>query len=325
MLGLAVEKRYFTMPVNPLTAVKWVAPKSAEEVDPQSVANPRQARSLLQGVREQGPRDEHLEAFFGCLYYAAMRRAEATALRDSQCHLPATGWGALTLREGPVRAGRNWTDDGEAHEMRHLKARAAKDSRPVPIPPHFVCLLRQHIATYGVAPDGRLFRTNRGGLLQETGYGEVWARARKEVLPSRNTRRFSPAARMTYVTRESPSGSVRAWTPWSARGGPTTPSPSSSVSTRRCSHRRSSGRRTGSTQPCGSGTSRSEPVPRGTAGGHALIRGGIQVRQREIWGSIGPLRGPPCPHAETPSDLVSMQVGRGFTSCGGAWIRTTVG
>ncbi|GDY64996.1 hypothetical protein SAV14893_043890 [Streptomyces avermitilis] len=44
--------------------------------------------------------------------------------------------------------------------------------------PHFVRQLRQHrqhIATQGTAPDGRLFRTNRGGLLQETGYGELWA------------------------------------------------------------------------------------------------------------------------------------------------------
>lgn len=48
VLGLAVEERYlryFTTPVNPLTTVKWVAPKSAEEVDPESVANPRQARA----------------------------------------------------------------------------------------------------------------------------------------------------------------------------------------------------------------------------------------------------------------------------------------
>lgn len=90
-MGLAVEERYFTVPVNPLTTVKWVAPKSAEEVDPQSVANPRQVPSLFQGVREQGPRGEHLEAFFGCLYYAAMRPAEATALRASQCPLSETG------------------------------------------------------------------------------------------------------------------------------------------------------------------------------------------------------------------------------------------
>lgn len=199
MLGLAVEERYFTTPVNPLTTVKWVAPKSAEEVDPESVANPRQVRSLLKGVREQGPRGAHLEAFFGCLYYAAMRPAEATALRREQCHLPETGWGTLTLRQGATRAGRNWTDDGQAHEMRHLKARAVKDSRPVPIPPHFVRLLRRHIATHGVAPDGRLFRTNRGGLLHETGYGEVWARARKDVLTEQEA--SSLLARRPYDLR----------------------------------------------------------------------------------------------------------------------------
>ncbi|MFF8314077.1 site-specific integrase [Streptomyces lydicus] len=181
-LGLAVEEQYFTTPVNPLTTVKWTAPKSVEEVDPGSVANPRQVRALLKGVRQQGKRGAHLEAFFGCLYYAAMRPAEAAALSRAQCHLPESGWGTLTLRNGVVRAGRNWTNDGTAHEARHLKARAEKDSRPIPIPPHFVRLLRQHIETHGTAPDGRLFRTSRGGLLQETGYGEVWAKARQEVL-----------------------------------------------------------------------------------------------------------------------------------------------
>ncbi|MGI5137817.1 MULTISPECIES: site-specific integrase [unclassified Streptomyces] len=182
VLGMAVEAQYFAVPVNPLTTVKWTAPKSVEEVDPESVANPRQVRALLKGVRGQGARGAHLEAFFGCLYYAAMRPAEAAALTLPQCHLPETGWGTLTLRQGVVRAGTGWTDDGRAHEDRHLKARAKKDSRPVPIPPHFVHILRAHVERYGTAPGGRLFRTNRNGVLQETGYGEVWARARQEVL-----------------------------------------------------------------------------------------------------------------------------------------------
>ncbi|WP_431781567.1 tyrosine-type recombinase/integrase [Streptomyces chumphonensis] len=182
VLGMAVEKRYFTIPVNPLTTVKWTAPKSVEEVDPDSVANPRQVRMLLHAVREQGARGAHLEAFFGCLYYAAMRPAEATALTRAQCHLPENGWGTLTLRRGSVRAGRGWTDDGNAHQERHLKARAEGDSRPVPIPPFFVRMLREHVERFGTAPDGRLFRTSRGGLLQETGYGEVWSRARTEAL-----------------------------------------------------------------------------------------------------------------------------------------------
>jgi len=37
VLGLAVEKQYFTIPVNPITVVKWTAPKSVEAVDPESV------------------------------------------------------------------------------------------------------------------------------------------------------------------------------------------------------------------------------------------------------------------------------------------------
>lgn len=199
VLGLAVEEHLFTIPVNPLTAVKWTAPKAVEEVDPESVPNPRQVRALLAGVRGQGARGRQLEAFFGCLYYAAMRPAEATALRSTQCHLPDKGWGTLTLRQGVVRAGRNWTDDGTAHETRHLKARAVKDSRPVPIPPHFVRMLRQHLATHGTAPDGRLFRTTRGGVLQETGYGEVWAKARENVLTEAET--TSLLARRPYDLR----------------------------------------------------------------------------------------------------------------------------
>jgi integrase len=52
----------------------------------------------------------------------------------------------------------------------------------VPIPPDLVNLLRWHVTAYGVAPDGRLFRTQRGGLIQDTGYGEVWAEARTRAL-----------------------------------------------------------------------------------------------------------------------------------------------
>ncbi|MDF2269220.1 site-specific integrase [Streptomyces coacervatus] len=199
VLGLAVERRYFSVPVNPLSTVKWSAPKSTEEVDPASVPNPRQVRALLEGVRSQGERGAHLEAFFGCLYYAAMRPAEATGLTADQCHLPESGWGKLTLRGGIVHAGRNWTDDGRAHQDRHLKARAQRDSRVVPIPPHFVAMLRQHIKRYGTAPDGRLFRTSRGGVIQDTGYGEVWAGGREAALMTHEFE--SPLARRAYDLR----------------------------------------------------------------------------------------------------------------------------
>lgn len=199
VLRFAVEAQYFTMPVNPLAAVKWTAPKTVEDVDPEAVANPRQVRALLSRVREQNQRGELLEAFFGCLYYAAMRPAEAAALTRDRCHLPETGWGVLTLRRGVVRAGRGWTRDGKAHEARHLKARAEQDSRPVPIPPHFVAMLRAHLDRHGTAPDGRLFRTARGGLLQESGYGDVWAKARAAALTEEEV--ASPLARRPYDLR----------------------------------------------------------------------------------------------------------------------------
>jgi integrase len=199
VLGMAVEKQYFSTPVNPLSTIQWTAPKSVEEVDPGNVANPRQVRALMKAVGEQGARGRHLVPFFGCLYYAAMRPAEAAALTRAQCQLPEKGWGVLTLKRGVVRAGRGWTDDGQAHEQRGLKARAANDSRPIPIPPHFVRMLREHLAQHGTAPDGRLFRTSRGGLLQETGYGEVWAKARERALTAEEV--ASQLARRPYDLR----------------------------------------------------------------------------------------------------------------------------
>ena len=76
----------------------------------------------------------------------------------------------------------------------------------MPIPPELVAMLRWHIDAYGLAPDGRLFRTLRGGLLQESGYGQVWARARKAVLPPELLE--SPLAKRPYDLR---STAVSTW------------------------------------------------------------------------------------------------------------------
>ncbi|GGJ69858.1 hypothetical protein GCM10010121_095620 [Streptomyces brasiliensis] len=56
-------------------------------------------------------RGRRLVAFYAVLYYAGLRPAEAVGLRLSDCHLPETSWGTLTLREtrpvsvssGPLR------------------------------------------------------------------------------------------------------------------------------------------------------------------------------------------------------------------------------
>ncbi|GBQ02453.1 hypothetical protein SSP531S_39120 [Streptomyces spongiicola] len=59
----------------------------SEEVDPACVPNPTPVARLLAAVGKQRGRGPHLEAFFGCMYYAAMRPAEVIHLRISQCRL----------------------------------------------------------------------------------------------------------------------------------------------------------------------------------------------------------------------------------------------
>jgi integrase len=196
-LGYAVELRL--LPVNPLDRIQWKAPAVAETVDRRSVANPAQAGRLLKAVRAQGPRGEHMEAFFGCLYYAALRPAEAVALREADCVLPARGWGRIDLASSAPRAGTEWTDDGASREERGLKHRADNETRSIPIPPVLVKMLNAHIARYGTGPGGRLFRTARGGPLNDTGYGEVWQRARPIALNP--AQQASPLARRPYDLR----------------------------------------------------------------------------------------------------------------------------
>ena len=60
-------------------------------------------------------------------------------------------------------------------------------------------MLRWHLTAYGVASDGRLFRTSRGGLVQDTGYGEVWAQARRLALTPEEF--SSPLAKRPYDLR----------------------------------------------------------------------------------------------------------------------------
>jgi integrase len=201
-LGYAVELELLAG--NPLARVKLHLPKTVETVDRQVVANPRQVRAMLNHVREDRP---DLVAFFGCLYFAAMRPAEAVNLRESQGVLPTTGWGQLNLVKSSPRAGSPWTDTGDPYDERSLKHRADGETRPVPIPPELVRLLREHIDTFGSAPDGRLFKGRRGGRISESVYGPVWATARSNALaqlPGASAR----VARRPYDLRH---GGVSLW------------------------------------------------------------------------------------------------------------------
>lgn len=74
------------------------------------------------------------------------------------------------------------TNTGDVHEERGLKGRSRKAVRKVPIPPELVHLLREHIERFGTAPDGRLFRSERGGVIQPSTWWQVWRKVRQLAL-----------------------------------------------------------------------------------------------------------------------------------------------
>lgn len=191
-LRYAVELGYFD--ANPIDRVQWTTPKNADEVDRRVVVNPQQARNLLAAVRDKEPT---LEAFYACLYYAALRPAEALHLRETDCKLPGTDeddqWGELLLTGSTQHVGTAWGDSGGTREDQALKHRAANATRVVPACPELVVILRRHLATYGAAPDGRLFvtRTGRFGRalagpyntpVSTNTYSRVWRNAREAAL-----------------------------------------------------------------------------------------------------------------------------------------------
>ena len=120
-------------------------------------------------------------------------------LRESDLYLPAKGWGRIVLAVSASRAGRSWTDHGTARQERGLKHRAAHETRTIPVPPDLVKLLRAHIKRYGTTPDGRVFQTSRGGIIQDSAYGAVWAEARKSALTEAQFQ--SPLGRRPYDLR----------------------------------------------------------------------------------------------------------------------------
>ena len=168
------------------------------------VVNPRQARALLAAVRAQQPSGPRLVAFFGLMYYAGLRPEEAVSLTrglpDSSAprRRPTTGANCIFATRHRTRAG-DWTDDGSARERRQLKHRAEGDSRIVPVHPELAHLLRDHLAQFGAADDGRLFSGVRGGELATVTYRRAWIKARQDALTA--AEQASPLARRPYDLR----------------------------------------------------------------------------------------------------------------------------
>jgi integrase len=94
---------------------------------------------------------------------------------------------------------RRWTDTASAHDERGLKHRPVTGTRQVPIPAELVVILRQHIKTFGVAADGRIFSSDRGRPLASAAISDVWAEARTLALSPAQV--VSPLAGRPYDLR----------------------------------------------------------------------------------------------------------------------------
>ncbi len=164
-LGYAVELGL--LPANPVQNIRWHPPRAAVASARSPVASPVQVRAILAQAARARP---ELAAFFGCLYYAALHPEEAVALRREDLILPAHQRGTIIVTTACPRTGTAWTTTGTPHEPRGLKHRPEGTFRKVPIPPVLVRTLRQHLHAFGTAPDGRLFRGTRGGMLSESVY-----------------------------------------------------------------------------------------------------------------------------------------------------------
>ncbi|GAA3106033.1 tyrosine-type recombinase/integrase [Nonomuraea salmonea] len=210
-LDYAVELKL--LDANPIKSLKWKPPKVTYEVDRRSVVNPTQARRLLIEVQAQKPSGRRLVAFFGAMYYAALRPEEVVNLTEDnvivpelvrnaetgQMEEPANDWGEVHFASAAPYAGREWTDDGGLREERALKHRAEGVTRVVPCPPPLTKLFRAHIAEFGIGPGERLFTGVRGGELPSITYRRVWGRARQNALTDKEVR--SPLAKRPYDLR----------------------------------------------------------------------------------------------------------------------------
>lgn len=176
----ATELRLLT--ANPIPALKWKPPRPNLVLDPRSVPNPMQARTLLAAVREQPRSGARLVAFFGCLYFAALRPEEAAGLAKPNLALPREGWGEFHLETAEPYAGKEWTDSGQNRDRRQLKQRERGTVRTVPCPPELTALIWEHLNLFGFGPDGRLFVGERNDQeLPKLTIVRAWQRARRTV------------------------------------------------------------------------------------------------------------------------------------------------
>lgn len=141
-----------------------------------------------------------MKAFFGCMYFAALRPEEVVDLRTGHLiSLPENDWGEMRLTNAEPRAGSRWTNSGNVRERRELKHRAAGETRHVPIHPELGTMLREHLDQFGTGPEGRIFIGPRGGLMTDRAYLKVFHEARAKAFTEAEA--TSPLLDVPYALR----------------------------------------------------------------------------------------------------------------------------
>lgn len=181
-LAYAVERRL--LQTNPLAEVKVRSHRPEQRVDRRVVVNPSRAARLLNAVGALGESGRRLVAFFGLMYYVALRPGEVANLAGDAIRFGNDGWTELALNGSATTIGAEWSENGRRRDGRGLKHRAQESVRLVPGPPPLTKLLQKHLDEFGTDQRGRFFRSTRenGGDLSDSVYGRAWANARKAAL-----------------------------------------------------------------------------------------------------------------------------------------------
>ncbi|CAM3748452.1 site-specific integrase [Nocardiopsis rhodophaea] len=210
---------------NPIKPLKLKgSSRVIHQVDSRCVVNPTQAKALLEAVRRYGYEDKgkwqgqqsgpRMVAFFGSMYYAALRPEEAVNLHKHNLSLPKPkrvvdedgneslvyDWGWIYLDEVTPDARPEFTDNGTSRDTRdQLKQREPGVMRQVPSPPELTQLLWEHLEQFGTDPQGRFFTGIMGKPLATITYRRAWAWAREQALTE--AEQASPLAETPYSLR----------------------------------------------------------------------------------------------------------------------------
>ncbi|WP_198655433.1 tyrosine-type recombinase/integrase [Streptomyces geranii] len=191
ILNVAMEYavKHQILLANPLPKARGTTPSTSKALDRRALINPHQMARILDRIRRRPRGGRRLHAYFATVYYTGPRPEEAAAMYVEDFLLPAEDaedqWCEVVIHTATPEVGRNWTNDGEIHEVRGLKGRATDDTRVVPGPPALTKVIREHVRKENLKPGDRMFQGENGGIIAGSVVRRAWLTARKAELAER--------------------------------------------------------------------------------------------------------------------------------------------